>query len=75
MTSLLMIYLCLNNKITFYFITPFIEVLTFDRHQKLLAIMKIKRAKQLKDLKKLEITKAKQRKLKGGTGNEDTILV
>jgi len=37
--------------------------------------MKTKRANQLKNLKKFEIKKTKQRQLKGGTGNEDTIIV
>jgi len=36
--------------------------------------MKTKRAKQLKDLKKIEIKKTKQRKLKGGTITEEVDL-
>jgi len=47
--------------------------LTFGRHQNLLFIMKTKTAKQLKNLKKFEIKKTKQRKLKGGIGSEDQI--
>ena len=36
--------------------------------------MKTNRAKQLKDLKKFEIKKTKQRELKGGIGNDDEII-
>jgi len=37
--------------------------------------MKSKTLKQLKNLKKYEIKKTKQRKLKGGVGNEDEAII
>ena len=37
--------------------------------------MKTKAVKQLKELKKFEIKKTKQRKLKGGIGNDDEVII
>jgi len=36
--------------------------------------MKTRKAKQLKDLKKFELKKTKQRKLKGGTITEELVI-
>lgn len=36
--------------------------------------MKTQKAKQLKDLKKFEIKKTKQRQMKGGTITEDLVM-